>query len=313
MLFQGRSDRIRCYYDPEFHRYFRLPTHEQLIGMKKKENRFRPEYKDISLDYLVMYYRHMAAYDFAKRYVEGKSVLEVCCGEGYGSFHLASSAGSLLAADIDRKTVATAAKKYSRPNLTFKAFDACDMPLDSGQYDIVVGLQAIEHIENVDIFLEEIRRVLKPDGFFVFSTPNRTIRLEPGEKSYNRAHCREFSAGDLRAHMNSGPGSLHLWALHYTEPLFQLELQRIQRLKRIVKYDVLGMINLIPYRWEPLTTKYIKKLEGLLRGNSEDLQIRKEDVYITRDGLDNAVDLVGLCLMNGSTPPDPCGAETAQP
>ena len=71
---------------------------------------------------------HMHRYKVATDYCEGKRVLDVACGEGYGSYLLSEVASEVVGVDIDRPTVINAAEKYLKENLGFTAGDCTDLP-----------------------------------------------------------------------------------------------------------------------------------------------------------------------------------------
>ena len=64
-------------------------------------------------------YEHWHRYLFATQFVAGKRVLDIACGEGYGSSLLAERAEHVTGVDIDPEVVRRAASRYARPNLTF--------------------------------------------------------------------------------------------------------------------------------------------------------------------------------------------------
>ena len=78
--------------------------------------RFYPIKKDIS------YYEHMHRYLFAANFVSNKTVLDISCGEGYGSYILAQKAKSVIGCDIDEDIVKKAKQKYAA-SLTASYFE----------------------------------------------------------------------------------------------------------------------------------------------------------------------------------------------
>jgi len=67
-----------------------------------------------------IHYEHLHRYYFASKFVEGKRVLDLACGEGYGSYILSKSAEHVVGVDIDELTIKHASCKYIRDNLEFK-------------------------------------------------------------------------------------------------------------------------------------------------------------------------------------------------
>lgn len=121
-----------------------------------------------------IWYEHWHRYHFAAKYVAGRRVLDVACGAGYGSALLARRARHVVGADISAETIDHARAAYaSTPNLEFHRADCAALPFPDATFDAVVSFETIEHIEEQAKFLDEVRRVLRSDGIFVLSSPNK--------------------------------------------------------------------------------------------------------------------------------------------
>lgn len=116
---------------------------------------------------------HLHRYHLARSFAAGKDVLDVACGEGYGSNLLAEVARSVVGVDIASETVAHARARYSRQNLRFLQGDCAALPLDDASVDLVVSFETIEHHDQHEAMMREICRVLRPGGLLVISSPNR--------------------------------------------------------------------------------------------------------------------------------------------
>jgi len=139
-----------------------------------------------------IWYEHWHRYHFVAPLVAGREVLDIACGEGYGSALLATRAARVTGADIAATTIAHARASYgSRPNLEFREADCAALPFADGSFDVVVSFETLEHIEAQEAFLDEVRRVLRPGGFVVLSCPNKT------EYSDKRHHVNEFHYREL--------------------------------------------------------------------------------------------------------------------
>jgi GT2 family glycosyltransferase/ubiquinone/menaquinone biosynthesis C-methylase UbiE len=120
-------------------------------------------------------YEHLHRYAFASQFVRNKKVLDLACGEGYGSELLAQTAKYAVGIDIDQETIKHAQNKYIRSNLEFKVGSILEIPLQgTGLFDVVVCFEALEHVNDHEKLLAEVKRVLTPDGLFFVSTPNKT-------------------------------------------------------------------------------------------------------------------------------------------
>ena len=119
---------------------------------------------------------HIARYVFASQFVKDKTVIDVASGMGYGSHYLSKSGATLvIGADISFDAIARAEKRYRREGLHFVAADATRMPFEDCACDVLVSFETIEHIEQYETYLSECTRVLKNDGLFVCSTPNKRV------------------------------------------------------------------------------------------------------------------------------------------
>jgi SAM-dependent methyltransferase len=135
---------------------------------------------------------HRARYWFARRYAAGKIVLDAACGTGYGSALLAETAQSVVGVDIARDAVEYARRHFHSPKIRYAQADCLALPFTAGHFDLIVAFEIIEHLENPEAFLAELRRVLHPSGLLILSTPNRLYYTDDrGE--INPFHQREFS------------------------------------------------------------------------------------------------------------------------
>ncbi|MEI7740987.1 MAG: class I SAM-dependent methyltransferase [bacterium] len=137
-------------------------------------------------------YEHWHRYLLANELIKGEKVLDLACGEGYGSSLLAESAGEVTGIDIDTETIAHAKNTYSqtRKNLNFIKGSAEKIPVESGSFDAVVSFETIEHVNSPETMITEVRRVLKPNGIFIVSTPNKFVYSDHSEK--NPFHLHEL-------------------------------------------------------------------------------------------------------------------------
>src|SRR5438552_3661608 len=136
-------------------------------------------------------YEHLHRYALCLQLVAGKTVLDIASGEGYGAALLATAAKSVTGVDIDGPSVEHAKHLYYKPNLTFLVGGCDRIPLPDNTFDVVTSFETIEHHDKHDEMLDEIKRVLKPGGTLIISSPNRlTYSDEPGYK--NPFHIKEL-------------------------------------------------------------------------------------------------------------------------
>jgi 2-polyprenyl-3-methyl-5-hydroxy-6-metoxy-1,4-benzoquinol methylase len=140
----------------------------------------------------LMYAEHYARYECANAYTKGMVVLDIACGSGYGTKMMAKNARKVFGVDIDPATIDYARANFSAENIEYLVGDGVDIPVDTESIDVVVTFETIEHIADYKKFIAEIRRVLKPDGVVIVSTPND---LEFAEG--NAFHVHEFEQKEL--------------------------------------------------------------------------------------------------------------------
>ena len=134
---------------------------------------------------------HFHRYLFAQQACKGKHVLDIACGEGYGASMLAQAAASVVGVDIAPEVVAHASRRYSTSNLGFKVGSCAAIPLGDASVDVVVSFETIEHHDEHEEMMCEIRRVLRTDGVLIISSPERFEYSErPGTS--NEFHVHEL-------------------------------------------------------------------------------------------------------------------------
>lgn len=137
---------------------------------------------------------HIATYQYALKFVKGKSVLDYGCGTGYGSYLLASVANKVTGVDISDESIEYSKNTYSAKNLFFKTIQ----DLTDEKFDIITSFQVIEHVFNVKEFLKQFKKSLNQDGYLLISTPDNTNRLFKFiQKPWNVYHIKEYSSSSL--------------------------------------------------------------------------------------------------------------------
>ena len=135
------------------------------------------------------YHRYASCLDAARR----KVVLDIACGEGFGTALLARSATRVIGIDVDPTAVAHAAKKYQAfSNTCFVVGDCRAIPLNDRSVDLIVSFETIEHIAEHDLLLSEFDRVLRPGGAVIVSSPEKK-HYGDSRGHENPFHVRELT------------------------------------------------------------------------------------------------------------------------
>jgi SAM-dependent methyltransferase len=217
------------------------------------------------------YRRHLVVYEWIAERVAGKHLVDMACGEGYGSDVLAGAARSVVGVDANPEAHEHARLRYVRPNLRFERdlvesfSEACD---------VVVFLQTIEHLREPGEILEHFRSMLEPGGVAYVSTPNLLTLAPPGAlKSDNPWHVREYRAEEFRELCEAHFGRVEMLGLFHARRLRAHEIAI--RLGWDAVHRRLGLTRRF-YEW---FTPSIATSDFALRG----------------DGLERALDFIAVC------------------
>lgn len=141
---------------------------------------------------------HLHRYALAAGYVTGKIVLDIASGEGYGTHLLSAHANMVYGVDLSETAVSHAARKYQKDNLLFKQGSAADIPLEDHCVDVITSFETIEHHDLHDEMMMECKRVLKPGGLLIISSPEKKYYADlPNYR--NPYHVKELYEHEFRA------------------------------------------------------------------------------------------------------------------
>jgi len=163
------------------------------------------------------YRRHLVVYEWIAARVGGKRVIDMACGEGYGSDVLAAAAASVVGVDANPEAHEHARLRYVRPNLRFERdlVEGFAEPCDA-----VVFLQTIEHVQDPGAILEHFKSMLAPGGVAYVSTPNLLTLAPPGaEKSDNPWHVKEYRYEEFKGLCERHFESVDVYGLFHARKL----------------------------------------------------------------------------------------------
>lgn len=193
---------------------------------------------------------HLARYEFFSKFVKDKKVLDIACGEGYGSnlFKLAG-ATDVFGADNDQDIIDQAKIKYR--DVLFSVEEATHTSYSDNYFDVIFSFETWHYLKNYDKFIVEVNRILKPGGHFIFSVPNsKVIYFLPfGKRKLTEYYQKNFTKQIL---------------IQYLEPYFMIEHWYGQRFVKIfylnpaikfISYLILGFTE-----WGKEKMNYIYKL-----------------------------------------------------
>lgn len=146
---------------------------------------------------------HLERYRYASAFARDADVVDIACGSGYGSKMLADAGASdVRGFDVEASAVEYASEHFVATNLSYAQGDAENLPtVPDNSADLVVSFETIEHLNRVSPYLQEVRRILRPGGQFLVSTPDRRLAscMYPLRgRPNNGYHVEEFTGPQLR-------------------------------------------------------------------------------------------------------------------
>jgi len=251
------------------------------------------EYHACAEDHLI-YLMHIASYAFAERFAQGKRVLDFGCGSGYGSARISEIARSVQAVDVAQDAIDYAKANFVRPNLGFRCISPdTSLPFEDAAFDLVLSFQVFEHVADASLYLSEIKRVLVPGGQLVLITPDRSTRLLPFQRPWNRWHRKEYSQTGLRRELIRFFPRAEILAMSGSPKVIALEVRRCHRIKWLTLPFTLPIF---PDRWRiaALNAIHRHRKRGNAIGPPRSFDFTVEDIRITRDA-QPSVNIVAVC------------------
>jgi SAM-dependent methyltransferase len=216
--------------------------------------------------------RHLVVYEWIAAQVAGRRVVDLACGEGYGSAVLARAAASVVGVDANPEAFEHARAKYTTADGRV-SFERNMIELWDGDVDCVVFLQTIEHVQDADAVLERIRTLIGEHGIAFVSTPNvLTLAPKGAERSGNPWHIHEYRAAEFRELCERHFGFVDVLGLFHARKLRAHEVA-------------------IRYGWDRVhrTLRFTKPFYDRFTP-----AIGVRDFALRRDNLDGALDFVAV-------------------
>lgn len=187
----------------------------------------------------VIFQRHMIAYMETAKMISG-TVLEIGCGEGYGLAELAPKAEKYLAIDKYSTPISEELKKEN--NITFQEMDVPPLKgIVDNSIDFVVTFQVIEHINNDELFVSEIYRVLKPGGKLILTTPNKLMSL-----TRNPWHYREYTPTEMLEILQTSFNNIDIKGVFGLEKAMAYYEKNKKSVAKIMRWDIFNLQYLLP-------------------------------------------------------------------
>lgn len=157
---------------------------------------------------------HIVRYAALASLVSGRRVLDIACGEGYGSWLLKEwGATSVLGVDVSADAVQSAQRQFGRDGVRYLAADACSIAerLTPGSFDLIASFETLEHLEDPERFLVGLKTLAAPGAQILVSCPNDHVALPPDQS--NPYHLRKYTFEEFKACCETVLGPASEWLL----------------------------------------------------------------------------------------------------
>jgi len=225
----------------------------------------------------VNYQRHLIAYREAEKVISG-NVLEIGCGEGYGMALLAPQADTYKA--VDKYLPKIKAEEIGDS----VSFEQMNLPplhgMKNNSFDQIFSFQVIEHIQDDELFVAEMHRVLKPGGKAIITTPNIKMSL-----TRNPWHIREYTVAGLSELMSKYFPKVDMMGVFGNEKVMAYYEENKVSVEKITKWDFLNLQYNLPRQVLQIPYDILNRLNRrkLMNGNQSLVSdIQYSDYYIDK-------------------------------
>lgn len=174
--------------------------------------------------------------------------LDLCCGDGLHSFTAASQGANVIALDFAENSIEIAKRRAKEFGITidFKVCDVENLPFDENSFDLITCIGSLSYL-NHDVFISEVKRVLKPGGVFIcvdslnhniFYRLNRFIHFLKKERSYSTLkRMPTISTVNKIGNSFSNINTYYFGIFIFIEPILKLFINEEKVANLILKLD----------------------------------------------------------------------------
>jgi len=169
---------------------------------------------------------HIKRYEFAKdninsHQIKGK-VLDVGCGTGYGTAYLSDYFhGEVIGIDINNSAIDFAKKYFESSRVNFKTMDAQNLKFVPKSFNAIIALEVIEHVDDPEKMLKDIKKILTKKGLLIISTPNKKISSPGLKKLKNPYHKKEFTQEEFEKILERYFSEVTIFGQYYNNSYFE--------------------------------------------------------------------------------------------
>ncbi|MEK7557317.1 MAG: class I SAM-dependent methyltransferase [Patescibacteria group bacterium] len=246
----------------------------------------------------VTYQESLFAYDFARQRAAGKCVLDVGSGEGYGAAYVAQQAQEVVALDPHTGTVQEAKQKYRATNLSFFSgtLDSPPSEIKEKQFDVVCCFQTVEHVQDQDQFLQQLKAQAASGGEVIITTPN--AERFPG---FNPYHIKELTPAQLTDLVKRHFSRFELYGVFGNEGVLRYKRAKQHFNDMMLRADFLRAREWLPrplvFGLYTLGAGAIKSLSYRAEKAHVD-EVTLSSFWVGKDRLEEALDLLVIGYAN---------------
>ena len=141
--------------------------------------KFKPlhMFNPIRIEYITnMIKRHFKISDDKANFLNGLNILDIGCGGGLISEPMTRLGGKVTGIDASEKNIKIAKIHAEKNKLKINYLNKSPEQLkNSREFDIILNLEIVEHVENVNLYIKSCHSLLKKDGIMFTATLNRSI------------------------------------------------------------------------------------------------------------------------------------------
>lgn len=234
-----------------------------------------------------VFQRSLLAYLKATEFIHGR-VLEIGTGDGYGIDIIADKATEFTTLDKHAQEAFAHIQKGNVRFICQKFPQKNNSAFQSGQFDFVITFQVIEHIKKDKLFIKEIKRILKPGGQLIITTPNALMSL-----TRNPWHVREYTPDQFETLLSSYFNSVKKYGIFGNEKIMTYYEKNKISVNRITRYDFFKLQYRLPRRLLQIPYDILNRINRhrLLNQNTTLVQNITKDDYYLAPVKDNCFDL----------------------
>ena len=235
----------------------------------------------------------LARYGFALNHIDDKYIIDIGCGARKGPYILSGRAAQVMAMDISPQAIEYCQQNWPSEKINYLTGSATDIPVKDKTFDVAICFEVIEHVEDYLRVLEEVKRILKPQGLFIMSTPNKVVVGIDGRLS-NPDHFKEFTLEELTKMLKAYFSGVVIYGQSPSSAVLEIEQVRRKSLKAVQKTPVF-IKKIIPNRCKDFLINFYKHLRIKMHKGLDIERIDEADFSITSDNVEEARYFIAVC------------------